>query len=164
MDQHFQNSSYRERLLEHLFIGELLKFSWRHGDCALELSKPEVDRSGYDLIAEVNSCIRHIQLKTTFIGSSNSSQKIQFSLGSKPSGCVILIHFDQETLSLGPFLYFGSEPGKPLPSLLTYKVAKHTKANSQGVKTERPNIRSIPISAFEKISSIEKLYSRLFCA
>ncbi|GAB2505908.1 hypothetical protein [Arenimonas alkanexedens] len=164
LDQHFRNSSYRERLLEHLFIGELLKLSWLSGDCALELSKPEVDRSGYDLIAEANGYIRHIQLKTTFVGSRNTSQNIQLSLGNKPSGCVILIHFDQETLSLGPFLFFGGEPGQPLPSVLSYKVAKHTKANSLGVKAERPNIRSIPSSSFQKIASIEELYIRLFGA
>lgn len=164
MDQHFQNSSYRERLLEHLFIGELLRLSWLNGDCALEISKPEVDRSGYDFIAEANGLIRHIQLKTTFVGSSNKSQKIQLSLGSKPAGCVILIHFNQESLSLGPFLYFGGKAGEPLPSLGPYKVARHTKGNALGVKAERPNIRTVPNSAFEKFATVEELYSRLFGA
>lgn len=164
MDQHFRNSSYRERLLEHLFIGELLKLSWLREDCALEISKPEVDRSGYDLVAEANGHIRHIQLKTTFLGSNNSSQKIQLSLGSKPSGCVILIYFDQETLALGPFLYFGGKPGENLPSLASYKVAKHTKANALGIKAERPNIRSVPISAFKKVATLEGLYAQLFSA
>jgi hypothetical protein len=164
MDQHFQNSSYRERLLEHLFIGELLKWSWRHGDCGLEVSKPDVDRSGYDFIAEANGHIRHVQLKTTYVGSSNTSQKVQLSLGAKPSGCVVLINFDQDTLGLGPFLYFGGGPGEPLPSLAPYKVAKHTKANALGVKAERPNIRTVPISAFKRISAIEQLYVQLFGA
>lgn len=62
MDKHSQNSSFREKLIEHLLIGELLKYSWQRGDCTLELSRPEVDRTGYDLVAECNGYIRHIQL------------------------------------------------------------------------------------------------------
>lgn len=162
MNQHIENSSYRERLLEHLFIGELLKLSWTSGDCALEVSKPEVDRSGYDLIAEANGFIRHIQLKATFVGSSTKSQNVHISLGDKPSGCVVLIHFNKETLRLGPYLYFGGLPGEPLPSLENHKVARHTKGNAQGIKAERPNIKTIPNSAFTKIDAIQQLYSQLF--
>lgn len=68
MTEHSLHSSYREKLIEHLLIGELLKSSWKTKDFSLEISKPEVDRSGYDIIAEANSIIRHIQLKATFIG------------------------------------------------------------------------------------------------
>jgi hypothetical protein len=50
--QHFENSSYREKLIEHLFVSELLKLSWLHHDCSLEVAKPEVDNAGYDLIPE----------------------------------------------------------------------------------------------------------------
>jgi hypothetical protein len=162
MDQHVENSSYRERLLEHLFIGELLKFSWTSGDCALEVSRPEVDRSGHDLIGEANGVIRHIQLKATFVGSSTKSQKVNLSLGRKPSGCVVLINFDKDSLNLGPYLYFGGPPGEPLPSLMAYKVAKHTKGNAQGVKAQRPNIRTVPNSAFARIDTIQQLYSEPF--
>jgi hypothetical protein len=49
--QHTENSSYREKLIEHLFVAELLKLSWLHHRCAIEVAKPEVDNSGYDLIA-----------------------------------------------------------------------------------------------------------------
>jgi len=43
MEQHYLKSSFREKLIEHLFIGELLKLSWLEGGCALEIAKPEVD-------------------------------------------------------------------------------------------------------------------------
>lgn len=164
MNQHAENSSYRERLLEHLFIGELLQLSWKSGDCALEISKPEVDRSGYDLIAEANAVIRHIQLKATFIGSKTRSQKVHTSLEGKPSGCVVLIHFDKESLELGPYLFFGGSPGEPLPSLASHKIARHTKGNALGVKAERPNIRTVPNSAFSKIGTVQELYVQLFGA
>jgi len=50
MDHHFLNSSYREKLIEHLFVGELLKLSWANKGLSLEVSKPEVDNSGYDFL------------------------------------------------------------------------------------------------------------------
>ena len=86
MDYHFLNSSYREKLIEHLFVGELLKLSWANKEFSLEVSKPEVDNSGYDLIAEARGYIRHIQLKTAFIGAKTASQKVHTSLAKKPSG------------------------------------------------------------------------------
>jgi hypothetical protein len=29
MNKHTEHSSFREKLVEHLFVGELLKLSWR---------------------------------------------------------------------------------------------------------------------------------------
>lgn len=43
--QHSHHSSFREKLIEHLLIGELLMYSWRKRDCSLEISRPEVDRA-----------------------------------------------------------------------------------------------------------------------
>ena len=51
MNQHYLHSSFREKLIEHLLMGGLLKRSWTRGDCSLEISRPEVDRTGYDLVA-----------------------------------------------------------------------------------------------------------------
>ena len=162
MTEHSLHSSYREKLIEHLLVGELLKFSWRTKGFNLEISKPEVDRSGYDMIVEVNDVVRHVQLKTTFYGSKIASCKIHVSLSTKPSGCVVLVCFSEESLELGPFYYFGSEPGEPLPSIEGLKVAKHTKANSYGVKTDRPNIRVLNKGDFVKIENIGDLYQKLF--
>ncbi|HEY1026588.1 MAG: hypothetical protein OZ926_03665 [Pseudomonas sp.] len=164
MTEHSLHSSYREKLIEHLLIGELLKLSWKIKDFSLEISKPEVDNSGYDIIAEANGVIRHIQLKATFIGSATATQKIHVSLAKKPSGCVVLVHFNNETLELGPYYFFGAAPGQPLPSLENLKIAKHTKGNASGLKTERPNIRTIKKGSFMKFQTINELYSQLFVA
>jgi hypothetical protein len=83
-------------------------------------------------------------------------------LSSKPSGCVIGLVFDATSLELGPFLWFGSAPGKPLPDLGRYPVAKHTKGNARGVKLERPRLRIVPRSAFERVETIPDLAARLF--
>lgn len=162
MSRHTEHSSYREKLVEHLFIGELLKESWRLDRYDLEVAKPEVDNAGYDLILEAHGVTRHVQLKASFIGSSTAKQNLHVRLGDKPSGCVVWVYFDEQALSLGPFLYFGGEPGKPLPSLEAAKVAKHTKANRVGQKSERPNIREIRRREFSSFSTLDGIYVALF--
>ncbi len=162
-NKHTEKSSFREKLIEHLFIGELLKLSWKKENCEIEISKPEVDNSGYDLIAEVNGIIRHIQLKSTYIGGKNTKQKIQVKLGQKPSGCVIWIYFKEENLDLGPFYFLGSEIGEPLFLPQNAKIAKHSKGDMDGHKAHRPNLRVINKGEFKKIDSIESLYDILCC-
>ena len=160
--KHSLHSSYREKLIEHLFVSELLKLSWQSGDCSLEIAKPEVDNKGYDLIAEAGGVVRHVQLKASHVGSTTRSQKIHVALAEKSSGCVVWIYFNEEDLSLGPFLFHGGEAGQPLPSLDGLKVARHTKANADGYKAERPDVRVVPRSAFEVIGRIDDLYDALF--
>jgi hypothetical protein len=162
MTQHTESSSYREKLIEHLFVAELLKLSWLHHCCSLEIAKPEVDNSGYDLIMEAMGVVRHIQLKTSIIGGKTAVQKVHTKLADKPSGCVVWIYIDEETLRLGPFYYFGAEAGSPLPSLVDRKVAKHTKGNKDGVKAQRQSIRVLPKGSFTKIETIGDLYTCLF--
>jgi hypothetical protein len=162
MSKHSEQSSYREKLIEHLFVGELLKLSWINGDCVLEVAKPEVDNSGYDIIAETNRIIRHIQLKASYIGSKTTRQKVHIQLSNKPSGCVVWIYFNKDTVELGPFYFFGGKPGEPLPDLLGTKVAKHTKGDQDGHKAERPNIRVLNKGMFTRIDSVNELYNVLF--
>lgn len=138
MSQHSLQSSYREKLIEHLFIGELLKHSWRCRGCSLEIARPEVDNCGYDLVAEENGVVRHIQLKAAHLNARAASQKVHVALASKPSGCIVWTFFHEETLDLGPFLFFGGGAGDSLPDLSRFKIARHTKGNAAGVKAERP--------------------------
>lgn len=162
MDRHFLHSSFRERLIEHLVIGELLKASWRSGNCSLEIARPEVDNHGYDIVAEDRGVIRHIQLKASRLGGRAASQTVNSALADKPSGCVVWVCFDEESLELGPFLYFGGQPSESLPELSDCKIARHTKPNAQGVKTERPALRRVPLQRFVKLDTIADLYQVLF--
>ena len=159
--QHYNHSLFREKLIEHLLIGELLMHSWRRGDCLLEISRPEVDRAGYDLVAEHGNCLRHIQLKGAKRGATTAQQTVHVSLAEKPSGCVVWAFLDDNTLSLGPFLFFGGEPGQRL-DLKSFRVSKHTRANAQGFKAQRPNHREVPKSHFRKLDTIHKLWLALF--
>ena len=162
MSQHTEHSSYREKLTEHLFVGELLKLSWQQHECALEVAKPEVDNSGYDFVMEANGFVRHVQVKTSIIGGTTASQKIHLKLEDKPSGCVLWIYFKEDSLELGPFLYFGGKPGERMESIKDRKTAKHTKGNKDGFKAERKNLRVLPKGAFLKLNSIEAVYAHLF--
>lgn len=164
MDKHAYKSSFREKLVEHLLIGELLKHNWLKGDADLEVSRPEVDSAGYDFIAETRGVTRHIQLKASKRGARAQQQNCHISLGRKPAGCVVWVYFDEITLELGPFYFFGSEAGAPLPANDHFKVTKQTRANAQGKKAERPDHRRIPKSKFEEIKTVEELYRRLFIA
>jgi hypothetical protein len=159
---HSLHSSQREVLLEHLFAGEVMRVLWLRGIYDLEVLKAQVDDSGYDLVLEVASVVRHVQLKATKKGSSLSAVSINRRLETKPSGCVILIEFEASTLKLGPFYWFGSEPGKRLPDVGGFRVAKHTKGDATGRKSERPNIRKLPRSRMARLDTIEELVAKLF--
>ena len=130
----------------------------------MEVLKPQVDDGGYDLVLECASVVRHVQLKATFRGSKVRRFTINAGLAKKPSGCVVCMLFDEKTLSLGPFFWFGGEPNEPLPDLASFQIAKHTKGNAQGVKTLRPNLRVVPLSAFEPVASVPLLAFKLFGA
>jgi len=159
--EHSIHSSLREKLIEHLFVGELLRSLWRAGHRDIEVLKSEVDAGGYDLAIECNGRLRHIQLKASSLNAKTSEVGINTRLSIKPSGCVIWICFDPETLGLGPFLWFGGAPGATLPDLGT-RVARHSRANSQGEKAHRPGIRLLKRTAFTPLNRIEELAEQLF--
>lgn len=160
LDTH--QSVYRERLLEHLLIGDLLRYSWLHAGATLEVSQPSIDRSGHDVVLEANGVTRHIQLKSSSQHATTARQTIHVGLASKPSGCVVWTLFDHQTLALDAFMFFGGMPGAPLPSIADYKVAKHTKSDVNGIKKDRPNLRVVPHSTFRRLPDIPSLYAALF--
>ena len=161
-NEHNLYSSYREVLLEHLLSGEVMKHLWLRGNIRIETLKPQVDDAGYDLVLEANGIVRHVQLKSSHVGSSTNDVRVSLHLAKKPSGCVVWLWFAPKTLELGPYLFFGGSPGHPLPDIANFKVAKHAKGNAQGVKLERPNVRVIPKSRFETLHSVSELVLRLF--
>lgn len=161
-EHHYRFSTFREKLIEHLFLGELLRISWRRGECSLEIAKPEVDSRGYDVIIERDGAVRHLQLKASGRDAATSRQTIHVGLAGKPAGCVIWIQFDPETLELGPFLFFGSPAGQRLPDISGLGIARHTKGDAQGYKAERPDIRVVPKSRFVRFDTADEVFAALF--
>jgi len=158
---HTAHSSTREKVLEHLFVGELLRCLWRQGARDIEVLRAEVDKGGYDLVLEANGVIRHVQLKSSHRAATTRAVGVNINLAGKPSGCVLWIQFEPTTLDLGPFLWFGGVPKAPLPPLGD-KVGKHTKADSTGKKGERPNIRVLAKSRFELLPDMDAVARMLF--
>lgn len=157
----FLDSSLREKLIEHVFIGDLLRLLWRRGIPDVEVLRAEVDRGGYDLVLECDNVLRHIQFKSSHRGARTSEVSVNIKLAAKPSGCVIWVLFDRDTLQLGPFLWFGAAPGHRLP-LLGEKVARHSKADSNGLKAERPNLRVVRRRCFRVLETMDDVVSALF--
>src|SRR5438270_2606260 len=86
---HSSDSSLREQALGHIFLGQLLAAMWRSGRRDIEVLKSEVDRGGYDLVLEANGIVRHVQLKSSFVGSKVRDVSVSTKLLAKPGGCVI---------------------------------------------------------------------------
>jgi len=112
MAVHSKHSSYREKLLEHLFIGEVLTHLWKQGETNAEFLRPEVDSGGYDLVIAFKDIIRHIQLKSSHRNAKTARQNVNISLAEKPSGCVVWVVFDEDTLKLVEFRWFGGGAGQ----------------------------------------------------
>jgi hypothetical protein len=157
---HYAESSARENLIEHVFLGELLRGLWRKNVRDLEVLRPEVDSGGYDLALEFNGLTRHVQLKSSFTGARRSEVTASVRLLDRPSACILWIFFDPDTLLLGPFLWFGGAAGEKIPSLGD-RIAKHTKPDAMLEKADRPAHRVIPKSRFAKLETIEDIIQKL---
>ena len=158
---HTTHSSYRERLIEHLLLAELLRSLWQQGIADCEILRPQVDDAGYDLVIEANRITRHIQLKSSFRGATTGGVKARLKLLAKPSACIVWILFDEDTLELGPYRVLGGAPGQPMPDIHAFPVAKHTRG-PKGGKKERPNQRMVPRRAFTVVPDLASLTTWLF--
>lgn len=159
---HYLYSSYREAMLEHLLLGELMRVAWRNDwRKPLGVYKPQVDSAGVDVVLVRDGVTRPVQLKTSKIGGRARAVNVHRSLWERPGSCVIWTWFDPETLELKEFLWLG-EPGQPLPPLEELKEARHTKGNAQGYKAPRPALRVVPKRWFKRLTSVEDLLTTLF--
>jgi hypothetical protein len=160
-NSHSIHAVLRERIVEHVFVGDALRRLWQRGVTEVEVLRSEFDAGGYDLVMSHRKVVRHIQLKSVMEDGKTPSVKVSLKLMEKPSGCVIWIVLSPE-LELKSYRWFGDPPGKPLPDIRDFKVAKHSKANAEGTKLERPNHRIVPRSRFEPLDSLDAVLTRLF--
>jgi hypothetical protein len=161
----YRRSSFYEQLVEHVFISEVLQEAWLGFREMVEVLRSEVDASGYDLVLECRGVLRYVQLKTSRSDARTASQKVSRALAEKPGGCVVWVErkedWDARRVRL-QYLYFGGEPGSALPTLDGFSVAKHTKANSKGIKALRPGLRVVAKGQFERVPTTRDLLNKLF--
>jgi hypothetical protein len=155
-----QATTLREKVFEHLFLGELTRALLRSRR-RCEVLRAEFDGSGFDVALEAEGVLRHVQLKAMRADGKRANVDIHTALATKPSGCVIWMLVDPTTFDVTKWRWFGGKPGEPLPPLGN-KLVKHSKANSEGLKAERPDLRHVGRGRFETISSMETLIERLF--
>jgi hypothetical protein len=157
---HFRNSVLREVIVEHLLVGKLLQRLWQRGIADAEILHSEFDAGGYDLVLSWRTVTRHIQLKTKLREGRTARVSVGLNLATKPSGCVIWIVLTNE-LEFVEFLWFGAEPGSPLPDISAMPIARHTKGNSEGLKGERANHRIVSRANFTSLKTLDDLIDKL---
>jgi hypothetical protein len=160
---HTVYSTLRERIVEHVFVGDALRRLWQLGVTDVEVLRSEFDAGGYDVVMSYRKIVRHIQFKTVMMDGKAANTKVSLKLMEKPNGCVIWIVVTPE-LHLQSYLWLGGPPGEPLPDIRDMRVARHTKGNAEGTKLERPNHRIVPRGQFEKLDTLDLVLHRLFGA
>lgn len=156
-----EHSVLREKVIEHAFLAELSRSLLLDLAMPFEVLRSEFDAFGYDVVIEANRVLRHVQLKATVASGSRAHVDVQLALADKPGGCVVWVFVDRETLRLGPFLWFGGKPGRPLPPLGD-RAVRHTRGNSEGTKKVRAALRRLPRGSFARFDSIGDLAKAMF--
>jgi hypothetical protein len=159
---HYIHSTLREKIVEHVFVGEALRALWKCGATDVEVLRSEFDVGGYDLVMSYRGIVRHIQFKSSIDGGKAARVNVSVKLMGKPSGCVIWTVVSPNELELKSYRWLGARPGKRLSDNSKWKIAKHPKANAQGIKLEKPNHKVVPIGDFEKLDTMEAVLRKLF--
>lgn len=160
-DQHIVQSVLRERIIEHVFVGEALRRLWQRGVTEVEVLRSEFDAGGYDLVLSYKNVIRHVQLKSAIEGGTTSEVTINLKLADRPSGCILWIVVDEQ-LAFRGYRWFGEPPGQPLRDIGNKKVARQTRANADGVKGVRQGHRKLRKGDFEELATLDAVLERLF--
>jgi hypothetical protein len=158
--EHSIHSTLRERIVEHMFVGEALRWLWVHRKADLasvEVLRSEFDAGGYDLVMTCGQTVRYIQLKTTLVGGKAASIKVCLKLMNRPKGCIIWV-FITPKLEIKEYRWFESKQFLEIKA----RPAKHTKGNAQGKKAEKPQQRTISRGAFDEPCKLPDLMEKLF--
>lgn len=80
---HFEHSTLREHIVEHVFVGDALRALWRRGVLDVEVLRSEFDAYGYDIVMARGPVVRHIQFKT---GKTKKPGDVSLVVGSGAEG------------------------------------------------------------------------------
>jgi hypothetical protein len=153
----YEDSSTVEKLMEHIFLAEVLQECWFNRREIVEVLRAEVDAAGYDIVLQIADRARHIQLKASRQGGQTSKQTINRKLSSRAGGCVVWIAYDvDEATGRARLKYrWWDSDEKELPT----RVGVNPRT-----RKERPNTAVLKKSEFELIEDTATLVDRLFGA
>jgi hypothetical protein len=134
-------SHYVEKLMEHVFLGELLQECWFHRQRVVEVTRAEVDAAGYDVILEADGVIRHVQLKATRKGGSTHFQDINRKLSDREGGCIIWMEYEASPTAPLKVLYRWRE-AKNLPDKIG-KTARQSRLTRQNFSHKTESIADL---------------------
>lgn len=154
-------SSFVEKLVEHVIVAELLQEAWFGHRASLEVARAEVDRGGYDVILSMGSVTRHVQLRASKLGAKRGEHTIHTRLAEKPSGCVVWAFYEiiDDRIRL-TYRFFGGSPGEPLPELGDRR-GKRT-GSGKDARKPRENTRVVGRGRFEEPTDAKGLLEHLF--
>lgn len=150
----------REKILEHRLVSDLAELMMRRG-VEIDVMRGEFDAHGHDVVFEAAGVLRHVQLNGMVAGGKRRDVNVNVRLRSRPSGCIVWMVYDPPTLKVVEYLWFGGEPGEPLPDI-GGTVARHTKGNASGEKSVRTGHRLLGKAKFETLADLGILADRLF--
>lgn len=153
-------SSLVEKVLEYRFLAGVTAELLRR-DAAFDVMRSDVDCHGHDLVIEANRIMRHIQLKAMVAGGKRADVTIHAALAAKASGCVVWMIYDPSTFEPLSFRWFGGPPGEAMPDP-GERVARHARANAEGIKAERAMHRVIKGGRFSELPDFATLVDVLF--
>jgi hypothetical protein len=156
---HSLYSRLRERIVEHVFIGEALRALWRRGVFDVEVLRGETDAHEYDLVMVRGAIVRHIQFKTG-VRSKPGRVKIASALTDKQSGCVIWIQVNND-LAMKAFWWLGAGPMESLPDLGDRRDRRIARTKD-GTRPAREAHRLVNGSRFRKFSTLDEVLEALF--
>jgi hypothetical protein len=151
----YEESRTVEKLMEHIFLAEVLQECWFQRRQIVEVLRAEVDAAGYDVVLEAAGKIRHVQLKASRQGGKTAKQTINTKLADRAGGCVVWISYDvDEERGRAELKYrWWDSESQSLPQT----VGRNTRTGK-----ERPNTAVLKKSDFELIENTKTLVDRLF--
>ena len=162
VDDNVHSSSYRQAMIEDAFVNAVQRHFWLNSHEHVDVLRPRVNDSGYSIVLEANGVTRHIKFASTERNGKRGSVDVNRALESKPSGCVVWVYFDPETLDLGPFRFLGNAPGEALMPLDHLKGAVRSTPNADGDKPARPKLKDVGKKYFDEFDTLDELIIKLF--
>ncbi len=159
---HSLYSQLRESITTHAFLAAIGTEIWRRGHFDAEILRAEFDAGGHDLVITANGVTRHIQLKAVKISGKSAYWDTSQRLADQPSGCVVVLHIDDQDLRIHRSGLFAAPPGDPLPDITSFRKSKHDKGDSKGRKAVRKGRWDVPKSKFDIYEQVAALYNAMF--